>query len=246
MKLPSIRWRQESRSPNGSRVFRDEKLPASASFYHYLEYPHALSIFSEGRLRLADPTRWPDPYEQEWCKKVFNRPGPLHQTSAYVLCGSRSHYEEPAWRMAGFQRTNPIIRIRCRVRDILAAAGTLAQQRPGSFFTGKVCYEREEELQQRATSLQAGEMKEVTRAAANLLLRKRNAFRFETEVRALWFDREPQNTALFLPIDAKSVVRQVMCSPHAHRDQRAKIHHEFMERFAVQVVDSGILHPPPT
>jgi len=90
-------------------------------------------------------------------------------------------------------------------------------------------------------SLQAGEMKEVTRAAANLLLRKRQALRFEKEVRALWFDGEPQNTALFLPIDAKSVVRQVMCSPHVHPDQRAKIHHEFMERFAVQVVDSGIL-----
>jgi len=146
--------------------------------------------------------------------------------------------------MAGFQRANPIIRIRCRVRDILTAANTLAQQRPGSFFTGKVCYEREEELLHRAKSVQAGEMKEVTRAAANLLLRKRYAFRFEKEVRALWLDREPQNTALFLPIDAKSVVRQVMCSPHVHPDQRARIHQEFQERFEVKVVDSGILHPP--
>jgi hypothetical protein len=146
--------------------------------------------------------------------------------------------------MAGFQRTNPIIRIRCRVRDILAAASTLAEQRAGSFFTGKVCYERQEQLQQRAQSLQAGETKEVTRAAANLLLRKRQALRFEKEVRALWFDREPQNTALFLPIDAKSVVRQVMCSPHAHPDQRVKIHQEFKERFGVEVIDSGILHLP--
>jgi hypothetical protein len=148
--------------------------------------------------------------------------------------------------MVGFQRTNPIIRIRCRVRDILTAASTLAEQRSGAFFTGKVCYEREEELRQRAKSVQAGEMKEVTRAAANLLLRKRNAFRFEKEVRALWLDQEPQNTALFLPIDAKSVVKQVMCSPHAHPDQRAKIQQEFKERFGVEVIDPGILHPPRT
>ena len=239
MKLPSIRWRQESRSPDGSKVFRDERLPASASFYHYLEYPHALSIFSEGRLRLADPTRWPDPYEREWCKKVFSRPGPLHQTSAYVLCWSRSQYEEPAWRLAAFQRTNPIIRIRCRVRDILAAASTLAQLRPGSFYAGKVCYEREEKLWQRASSMPAGEMKEPTRAAANLMLRKRNDFRFEKEVRVLWLDRESQSTALYLPIDAKSVVKQVMCSPHTHPDQRARIHQEFKERFAVEVIDSS-------
>ena len=242
----SIRWRQESRSSNGSKVFRDERLNASASVYHYLEYPHALSIFSEGRLRLANPIGWPDPYEQWWRKTVFDRPGPLQQTSAYALCWSRSRFDEPAWRMVGFQRTNPIIRIRCRVRDILTAASTLAEQRSGSFFTGKVGYEREEELRQRAKSVQAGEMQEVTRAAANLLLRKRTAFRFEKEVRALWLDREPQKTALFLPIDAKSVVRQVMCSPHAHPDQRAKIHQEFKERFGVTVIDSGILHAPRT
>jgi hypothetical protein len=239
----SIRWRQESRSPNGSRVFRDERLSASASVYHYLEYPHALSIFSEDRLRLADPMRWSDPYEHGWCKTVLDRPSPLHQASAYALCWSRSRFDEPAWRMAGFQRTNPIIRIRCRVRDILAAARALAEQRPGTFFAGKVCYEREEELWRRAKSALAADVKEVSRMAANLLLRKRNALRFEKEVRTLWLDREPKNTALFLPIDAKSVVRQVMCSPHVHPDQRAKIHQEFKERFGIEVIDPGVLHP---
>jgi hypothetical protein len=217
-------------------VFRDERLTTNASVYHYLEYPHALSIFSEGRLRLADPTRWADPYEHWWHKTVFERPGPLHQTSVYALCWSRSRYDEPAWRMAGFQRTNPIIRIRCRVRDILAAASTLAEQRPGAFFAGKVCYEPEEKLQQRASSVPAGEIKDVTRVAAGLMLRKRNAFRFEKEVRALWLDREPQGTALYLPIDASAVVKQVMCSPHAHPEQRAKIQQEFKERFGVEVI----------
>ena len=239
----SIHWRQESRSPNGSKVFRDEMLNAGASIYHYLEYPHALSIFSEDRLRLASPMRWSDPYEHRWCKTVLDRPSPLHQTSAYALCWSQSRFDEPAWRMVGFQRTNPIIRIRCRVRDILAAARSLAEQRPGTFFTGKVCYETEEELRRRAKSVAGAEMKEVTRAAANLLLRKRNALRFEKEVRTVWLDREPQNTALFLPIDAKSVVRQVMCSPHVHPDQRAKIQQEFNERFGIEVIDPEVLHP---
>lgn len=240
----NIRWRQGSRSANGSKVLIDESLQDSAWIYHYLEYPHALSIFSEDRLRLANPIKWPDPYENGWYKTLFERTGPFHQTSAYALCWSRSHFDEPAWRMAGFQRTNPILRIRCRVRDILAAARALAQQRPGSFFTGKVCYEREEALWRRAKAMRPGEMKEVTRIAANSLLRKRNAFRFEKEVRTLWLDREPQNTALFLPIEAKSVVKQVMCSPHTHPEQRAKIQQEFADRFAVKVIDSRALHPP--
>jgi hypothetical protein len=240
----SIRWKQESRTPEGSKVFRDEGLGASASVYHYLEYPHALSIFSEGRLRLANPITWSDPYERWWCKTIFDRPGPLQQTRAYVQCWSRNHHDEAAWRMAGFQRTNPILRIRCSVRDILSAASTLAQQRPGSFFMGKVCYETEEGLRKRASSARAGDVKETTRTVANLLLRKRNAFRFEKEIRAFWLESEPTKTALFVPINPKTVVKQVMCSPYAHQDQRARIHEEFMDRFGVKVIDSRILHAP--
>src|SRR5437868_6316908 len=124
----SIRWRQESRSPNGSKVFRDERLNAGASVYHYLEYPHALSVFSEGRLRLANPLTWSDPYENWWNKTLFDRPSPLQQARPYALCWTRSRFDGPAWRMTGFQRTNPIVRIRCRVRDLLAAATALAAE----------------------------------------------------------------------------------------------------------------------
>jgi hypothetical protein len=94
--------------------------------------------------------------------------------------------------------------------------------------------------------MQAGELKDVGRATATLLLRKRIAFRFENEVRTIWVDSEPQSTALFLPIDAKTVVRQVMCSPYAHPDQRARIRQEFEERFAVQVLDSRVKSHPYT
>lgn len=240
----SIRWRQESRTAAGSKVFRDDALKAGASVYLYLEYPHALSIFSEERLRLANPAQWSDPYEQGWHKTIFEGPGPLQRTHAYVSCWSRSQYDEPAWRMAGFQRSNPILRVRCRVRDILSGASTLATQRSGSFFMGKVCYESEEDLRKRASSVRAGEVKDVTRTVANLLLRKRNAFRFEKEIRALWLESEPAKTALFVPIDPKTVVRQVMCSPYAHPEQRKRIYEEFMDRFGVAVVDSGVLQAP--
>ena len=240
----SVRWRQESRSPLGSKVFRDDELKTGASVYHYLEYPHALSIFSEGRLRLANPNQWSDPYEQGWCKAISDGPGALQKTNAYVLCWSRSQSAAPAWRMAGFERSNPILRIRCRARDILAAAGTLAQQRAGAFFMGKVCYEPEQDLWRRVSSARAGEVKEVTRTLANLLLRKRNAFRFEKEIRALWLDSEPTKTALFVPIDPKAVVKQVMCSPYAHPDQRARIREEFMDRFGVEVIDSRTVPGP--
>jgi hypothetical protein len=241
MRLPkstqSIRWSELFKNPPGGKIFIDRNLNPGVSIYHYLEYPHALAIFSENRLRLTLPASWADPYERAWSGTVFK--GALKKTSAYALCWSRSRFDAPAWRMVGFGRPNAIVRIRIRVRDILAAAGTFAAEQRGAFFVGKVRYEREQTLQRLGTLAHAGEMKDLARGAADLLLRKRNAFRFEREVRTLWLNPEPQNPVLFLPIDAQATVSQVMCSPHAHADERARIHNEF-ERFGVGVVDSPV------
>ncbi len=215
-------------------MLRDKELSPAVSVYHYLEYPHALAIFSGNRLRLANPTGWADPYERRWYERILAEHSPLRGTSAYALCWNRSRFDEPAWRMVGFGRTNALVRIRCRVESILTAASTLAEQRGGEFFIGKVRYEQQAMLQRRADSMLAGEIKDIPRTAAGLLLRKSTALRFEREVRALWLDSEPQNKALLLPIDAKSTITQVMCSPHAHADVKARIQQEF-EKFGVEV-----------
>ncbi len=237
----SIRWLRESRNRDAGKVLRDADLSLGVSVYHYLEYPHALAIFADSRLRLGNPGVWTDPYERRWHERIFNEPSPLHATSAYALSCTRSRFDEPAWRMIGFGRTNALVRIRCRIRGILSAAGALAAQRPGTFFVGKVRYEQERALQRRVASVQAkeiktGELKATAPLAANLLLRKSPALRFEREVRALWFDSEPQAKGLFLPIDVQSTITQVMCSPHAHPDVRARIHQEF-DKLGISVVD---------
>ena len=189
------------------------------SVYHYLEYPHALAIFSEKRLRLANPAGWTDPYERRRLEHI------PQGVSAYALCWNRSRFDEPAWRMVGFGRTNALVRIRCRVQSLLTAATTLSQERKGEFYIGKVRY--------------ANDGREDVKTVANLLLRKSTAVRFEREVRALWFDKEPQNKGLFMPIDAQQTITQVMCSPHAHPDVKARIKQEF-EKFGVGVVDAAV------
>jgi hypothetical protein len=44
---------------------------------------------------------------------------------------------------------------------------------------------------------------------------------------------------LFLPIEAQETITQVMCSPHAHPDVKARIQQEF-EKFGVSVVDAAV------
>ena len=219
--LASIKWLRASRQRDAGRVLRDKELSPAAAVYHYLEYPHALAIFAENRLRLANPAGWTDPYELGRLARIPK------DNSVYALCFNRSRDDEPAWRMVGFGRTNALVRIRCRMRNLLAAAATLAELRAGEFYIGKVRYDKREPA-----------LKEDLKSAAGLLLHKSPALRFEREVRALWFDSEPQNKGLFLPIEVQETITQVMCSPHAHPDVKARIQQEF-EKFGVSVVDAA-------
>lgn len=220
--LAAIKWLRASRQRDAGLVLRDKELSPGVAVYHYLEYPHALAIFSENRLRLANPAGWTDPYELGRLARIPKG------NSVYSLCFNRSRYDEPAWRMIGFGRTNALVRIRCRMRNLLAAAATLAEQREGELYIGKVRYDQREPA-----------VKEDLKSAAGLLLHKSPALRFEREVRALWFDHEPQNKGMFLPIEAQETITQVMCSPHAHPDVKARIQQEF-EKFGVGVVDAAV------
>jgi len=196
-----------------------------------------LSIFLGRPVAFSHPTNWPDPYEHWWCRAIFGRPGPLQHASAYVLCWSRSQYDEPAWRMAGSSEPT-------RSSEFAAGCATSWLQpaprgrRSGSFFAAKWAMS-EKRPSRRANSVQTGEIKEVTRAAANLLTAQaQRIFASRGRYAPCGWTASRQNTALFLPIDAKTVVKQVMCSPYAHPDQRARIRQEFDERFAVQVLDA--------
>lgn len=219
--LASIKWLRASRRRDAGLVLRDPDLNPGVAVYHYLEYPHALAIFSENRLRLADPAGWTDPYELGRLARIPKG------NSVYALCFNRSHFDEPAWRMVGFGRTNALVRIRCRMRGLLAAAASLAEQRAGEFYMGRVRYDKREPA-----------VKQDVRSAAGLLLHKSPAVRFEREVRALWFDPEPQSKGLFLPIEARETITQVMCSPHAHPDVKARIQQEF-EKLGVGVTEAA-------
>jgi len=219
--LSSIKWLRASRQRTGGTVLRDKALSPAVSVYHYLEYPHALAIFGENRLRLASPAGWTDPYERQRIDRIPKG------VSVYALCSNRSRYDEAAWRMVGFGRTNALVRIRCRVQTILTAASALAEQREGEFYIGKVEYDKNEVT-----------LKDDLKSVAGLMLRKSPALKFEREVRALWFDIEPQNKGVFLPIDAQETITQVMCSPHAHPDVKARIQQEF-EKLGVSVVGAA-------
>lgn len=206
---------------------RDATLAFNTSIYHRLEWRYAESIFKHSRLRLSPISDWPDPYEAWWCHELFGRQSsPLSGVNAYALCWTMSKSDEPAWRMVGYGRSEPIVRLRCTVEGLLNAAQQSLRVQPGSWCIGRVRYRTTNQLRSLAARLDQYDgssterkLKDVGRTAASLLIRKRKAFRFEEEVRLIFLDKKGSvpRKEVFLPFD-QSKITDVLISPFA-KDQ---------------------------
>lgn len=238
-----ISWQTFHRGIDGRKVMHDGSLAETKWIYHMLPWPYAKAIFDNRRLRLSPVESWTDPYERWWCDILFDRTSKLSGLKAYGLCWTTGVYDEPRWRMAAFRRSAPIVRIRCRVDAILSAGRGLTSGRPGAMFLGSVRYKGEKWLMELAGSVVAGGRKDVTRTAAAMLLHKRNAFRFEHEVRLLWLDREENPGGLLVEIVPSAVINQVMTSPYATPAEHQSIK-TFLDQHGVESKISAVLRPP--
>lgn len=241
-----MNWRRAGRTQVGGKCFWDPSLSKVRWLYHFIPWGFAVSIFKTRRLRLSPVRSWPDPYEKWWCQLLFDESRPMADVAAYGLCWTRTSFDEPSWRMAGFNRAEPIVRIKCDIQSIQRASYQAIADTPASVFLGAVNYKRQDDLLRNARHVSSASLKEVSHKAAEFLLMKRNAFRFEREVRLLWLDRANNHSQeRFVPIDPKHDICQVMMSPHATMEQSALIRQEWLRLgVGVPLVRSGILRAP--
>lgn len=239
-----ISWKTFHRESGGSKIMCETTLSEGAYVYHMLQWPHAKSIFERSSLRLSPIRSWDDPYEKWWCDMLFGGKGCLSGVQAYGLCWTSGRHDEPLWRMAAFRKSEPIVRIRCQPKAILDAGRALIKRRAGALYLGKVRYQGQLRLLEAARSIRSGSAKDVTRTAASMLLHKRNAFKFENEIRLLWLDRQSVQDAVFIEIDPAAVIGQVMTSPYASQNEHMEIK-SFVETHRVESKRSAILGEPP-
>lgn len=197
-----------------SGTLLDAELCQDQYLYHMLQWPHAKEILESGRFRLSRVDSWEDWYEKRWRTRIFGESGTSSVVQAYGLCWTTRRFDEPFWRLAAFRRNHPIVRIRCSVRALVNALGTLNEDSVGRIFLGKVRYRRENDVKALASRSRI-ESSGGLEVAGNLLLHKRRAFRFEREVRLLWLDRNPPKECVNIPVSPEGVVSEVMISPYA-------------------------------
>lgn len=236
-------WKTITRFDDGGKVVLDPLLSENAYVYHYLPWPFGKTIFQRNELRLSQVNSWQDPYEAAWCRLLFEGENGLNGVNAYGLCWTTSRFDEPFWRMVGFNKGHVIVRIRCKVGDILQAGSNLIENETGSLYLGKVDYMQQKRLYNLADRTLKNEFKDVSSTASGLLLKKRNAFRFENEVRLIWLDRAKKKEALFIPIEPTKIISQVLISPHATNIESDTIKKE-CTLLGVKALKSGILKLP--
>ena len=233
----SINWQSIHRN-----VLVDDTLKMDGFIYHFLPWPHARAILENKRLRLSPIRSWDDPYEKWWCDHLF-RLDNLSTTNAYGTCWTSNSFAEPSWRMAAFGRSDPIVRIRCNKRALLKAARNSANRTSGEFYIGRIRYCETKRIIILANRKFLMLQDSPTQFAASMLLHKRNAFKFENEVRLLWLDEGIPRNEYFIDIDLGNTISQVMTSPYATWKEHMAIK-RFVEEFGIQSKKSAVLRSP--
>lgn len=207
------------------------------SIYHRLEWPYAEQIFSNRRLRLSPVESWQDPYERWWLDRVEKIWPVGAMPGAYGMCWTRSYLDEPAWRAVGFNKTHPIVRIKCSIRALVSTLSA-AEDHSIQFFLANVRYRPESTLGLLAEGFHRPSRVRV----ASLLAYKRNAFQSEKEVRLLALTLDKAENEVFIPIEPKELISQVMISPHASEEQAQEIKAK-VAPYGIQCVRSSVLSP---
>jgi hypothetical protein len=241
-----VPWRSFHRGDDGRKIMHDGSFGEDPWLYHFLPWKYAKTIISEECLRLSPVRDWGkiDPYEAWWCDIIFHRSSNLAKTHAYGQSWTTSHFDEPMWRMSGFGKKKkllPIVRIRCTKRAILEAGERFIEYSTGSFYLGKVRYCEQHKLEHLGNT--ARSRKEVTRTAAGLLVHKRNAYRFEQEVRLLWVSENTEPNGMRIPINPQRMISQVLISPYAKSAQVKEVK-SYCRAHGIRVQKSLIRKPP--
>ena len=223
-------------------VFLDDSLKGSGFVYHLLPWPYAKAILENKKLRLSPVKSWDDPYEQWWCDHLFKLDN-LSSTNAYGMCWTTNKFDEPHWRMAAFGRSDPIVRIRCNIKSIPGAGKNSAEQKTGELYLGKIRYCETKKVEKIGNIKTSFTQETSKQTAATMLLHKRNAFKFENEVRLLWLDEGAPEDEFFIDIKPRNTISQVMTSPYAEWKEHVAIK-KYVEKLGIESKKSAVMRGP--
>lgn len=171
---------------------------------------HVVDLFETRELYFASPESWDDPYE-----KVLRHKG---SSFAFAQCWCTKAVSDAMWRIYSPDRT--AVRIRSTRSKVLAIGARIKATTHATFRLDEVEYLPVSDINSKLDTL-AADLRQTfsMKRATDALFYKRDAFDFESEVRAIAFLQPKKDTTapdhLRVRIDPHAFVDSILFDPRA-------------------------------
>lgn len=218
-----------------------DSVNGSGRLYRIIDFTRVVQIFEKRELHFASPKMWEDPYEQ----RVSH--GKSH--ALFAQCWCQLGISDAMWRIysqggMGVRISTTPAKLRDQVRSSVKAAGYKWRGRA-------VTYMSQAELNKNAAEIAADLRANFTIGrAADLLFMKRDAFRHESEWRAMVYCPDQSavesKSGLSIPVDPHALIDRILLDPRAPGElvDAFKFYFEKKLKFKGEVVRSVLYKSP--
>lgn len=189
-----------------------EKTSKDAFIYRIFPLGRFYELFKEENNVLVSPKLWEDPYENFFLKSHIALPtgeyyGFDFKDRYFGQCWTQRTYSDALWRI--YSPDSNSVRVRTTIRKLVhSLVAENLEMKNDTCFIGKVRYQGNADLTKFSEKVAAKNPN--SSLYAETLLRKRNAFSHEKEVRLLFYDAQKQ---------CSSNIYKYQVSPHDLFDQ---------------------------
>ena len=228
-----------------------KKHSKDAFIYRMFPLDRFYEMFKEQKNALVSPKLWEDPYENYVLQSHVALPSGKYygfefKDRYFGQCWTQRTYSDALWRI--YSPDSRSVRVRTTIRKLVSS---LVKQNPkiknDTCFIGKVKYQGNADLTE--FSNQVASTQPSSALYAQTLLRKRNAFSHEKEVRLLFNDAEKEchGNIYKYDISTQDLFDQIMIDPRTSEENFIDIKNAIRRRtdFSGEIKRSTLYDPPP-
>lgn len=211
----------------------------NTSIYRIFSKTHFFELFENSENVLVQPIKWNDPFENVFLRSPVrfisnDEMGTIgFRDDLYGQCWTREPVSEAMWQI--YSRDKDGIRVRTTVGNLINSLRSVHHDLANlSCFIGCVQYLTEKKLREFGRTIFREHIS--SRKVAQSLLVKRRAYRFENEVRLIYFDHDKERDAQGIykyRIDSLNVFDQVMIDGRVSVEDFQILRKDIVERTGI-------------
>ncbi len=196
---------------------------SAGRLYKTIKFHHAVQLFQTGKLYLARPESWEDPYETRLTHKDFKR--------VYAQCWCGSGVSDAMWRI--YSPDHLGIRIGTSTKKLRAEIAQGTKDKLIEIKSREVDYLAPYDLNEKTKSMMSSWKKGNSSISecSEILFMKRKAYEHEDEFRVIAIDQsdrfDEKNGGLFIDVDPFKLIDSILIDPRAPKELSDALVHYF-------------------